>query len=259
MATGPASNDPPRLYGDLASWFHLLTAPEDYVDEATVSLAAMRDAAEGPIETMLELGSGGGNSASHLKRHVRMTLTDPSETMLAQSRTINPECEHIAGDMRTLRLRRTFDAVFVHDAVSYLTSEEDLAAAIHTAFVHLRPGGVALFIPDFVRERFDARTGYGGHDDAADDRGLRYVEWMWDPDPSDDMYVVDFAYLLREGDRVDAVHDRHICGAFARATWRRILAKAGFQANAFVPYPDEEVGTEQFVATRPLEGARENG
>ena len=31
------------------------------------------------------------------------------------SRSINPECEHVQGDMRTLRLGREFDAVFVHD------------------------------------------------------------------------------------------------------------------------------------------------
>jgi len=41
--------------------------------------------------------------------------------MLALSMTVNPECEHIEGDMRTLRLGHTFDAVFLHDAVMYLT------------------------------------------------------------------------------------------------------------------------------------------
>ena len=35
-----------------------------------------------------------------------LTLTDLSEGMLAQSRALNPEAEHIAGDMRTLRLNR---------------------------------------------------------------------------------------------------------------------------------------------------------
>jgi ubiquinone/menaquinone biosynthesis C-methylase UbiE len=32
--------------------------------------------------TMLELGSGGGNTASFLKRHYRITLCDRSEQML---------------------------------------------------------------------------------------------------------------------------------------------------------------------------------
>ena len=33
-----------------------------------------------------------------------MTLTDIAPGMLAMSESINPECEHIVGDMRTLRL-----------------------------------------------------------------------------------------------------------------------------------------------------------
>ena len=47
------------------------------------------------------------------------TLSDLSPQMLSLSRTLNPGCEHVLGDMRTLRLGRTFDAVFVHDAVMY--------------------------------------------------------------------------------------------------------------------------------------------
>ena len=41
--------------------------------------------------------------------------------MLELSRTLNPDCEHLEGDMRTLRLGRTFDAVLIHDAVMYMT------------------------------------------------------------------------------------------------------------------------------------------
>ncbi len=69
------------------------------------------------------------------------------EEMLEVSRRLNPECEHRQGDMRTLRLGRTFGAVLVHDAVDYMTSEADLRRAIDTAFVHCRPGAVAVFIP----------------------------------------------------------------------------------------------------------------
>jgi trans-aconitate methyltransferase len=111
-----------------------------------------------PPTTILELGSGGGNNASHMKAHATLTLTDLSPEMLELSRSLNPECEHIQGDMTTLRLDRTFDGVFVHDAVSYLTTEVQLRAAVETAFVHTRPGGAAIFCPDHVRERFRETT-----------------------------------------------------------------------------------------------------
>ncbi len=143
-------------------------------------------------ETMLELGSGGGNNASHLKARFKMTLVDLSPGMLEVSRALNPECEHVQGDMRTVRLGREFDAVFVHDAVTYMTSEADVRQAIATAFVHCRPDGVVLFAPDHVRENFRPGTDHGGHDGA--DRAMRYLEWTWDPDPADTTCIVDYTY-----------------------------------------------------------------
>ena len=85
------------------------------------------------VETVLELGSGGGNNASHLKQHFALTLVDRSEQMLDVSSGLNPECEHIEGDMRTVRLDRTFDGVFVHDALAYIVTEPDLEAVFETA------------------------------------------------------------------------------------------------------------------------------
>ena len=241
----------PRLYGDLAPWFHLLTAPEEYEDEAAVYQALLEDGAEGQVRTVLELGSGGGNNASHLKRRFQMTLTDVSPEMLAMSRSINPECEHLEGDMRTLRLGRAFDAVFVHDAIDYMTSRQDLGAVMRAAYVHLRPGGMALFVPDFIRERFAPRTSHGGNDKGR--RGLRYLEWDWDPDPNDETYRVEFAMLLREEDgTVRVEHDRHECGVFPRETWLGLLEDVGLRPEARVIHvDDEEVASEAFLGVRP--------
>lgn len=240
----------PKLYTSLAPWFHLLTAPADYGYEAAWFRELLVEACDRPPRTMLELGSGGGNSASHLKTHFEMTLVDLSPEMLALSRTINPECEHIAGDMRTVRLGREFDAVFVHDAVMYMTTEDDLRAAIDTAFAHTRPGGVALFVPDCVGETFEPGTKHGGHD-GADGRSLRYLEWTYDPDPSDSSYIVEFAILPREADgTVRIEHDRHEFGVFSRLDWLRLLGEAGFQTKSVVS-DDPELAGEVFVATRP--------
>jgi SAM-dependent methyltransferase len=244
--------DAPKLYTDLADWFHLLTAPAEYAEEAAFYTQQLIEASDRPPETVLELGSGGGNNASHMKARFQMTLTDLSPGMLELSRSINPECEHIQGDMRTLRLGREFDAVFVHDAVVYMTTEEDLRAAIETAFVHCRIGGAALFAPDHVREKFTPGTDHGGHD-GNDGRGLRYLEWTWDPDPSDDTYTVDFAYLLREADgSVRVEQDRHVEGVFTRDTWLRLLADAGFEARAMLfDHSELDPGSyEVFVAVK---------
>ena len=154
--------------------------------------------------------------------------------------------------MRTVRLGRQFDCVFVHDAIAYMTTEADLRRAIETAYVHCRPGATALFAPDHVRENFRASTDHGGHDGA--DRGLRYLEWTWDPDPADRSYVVDYAYLLRESDGSMHVEwDRHIEGLFARGDWLRLLADVGFQPRVVAfEHSELEAGQyEVFVGRRP--------
>jgi hypothetical protein len=160
------------LYHDLAHWWPLISAPEDYAEEAAFYRRELLARADGPCETMLELGSGGGNNASHLKARFRMTLVEPSAGMLAVSRALNPELEHVQGDMRTVRLDRTFDSVFVHDAVCYMTTEPDLRAAMTTAALHCRLGGVLLMAPDYVRETFRPGTDHGGHDGQG--RSARY-------------------------------------------------------------------------------------
>lgn len=239
----------PRLYRELAAWWPLLSPPAEYLEEASFYRDALEAACEPPPRTVLELGSGGGSNAFHLKTRFALTLVDLAPGMLDVSRALNPECEHALGDMRSVRLGRVFDAVFIHDAIDYMTSERDLRAAFETAFVHCRPGGALLVVPDHVRESFEPSTSHGGHD-APDGRGLRYLEWTFDPDPQDSLVVTDYAYVLRERDgSVRVEHDRHVTGLFARETWLRLLREAGFEARA-VEGPTEASEARTLFAAR---------
>ncbi len=241
----------PRLYRDLASWWPLLSHPQDYADEAVEYTDILREAAEREVRTVLELGSGGGNSASHLKRSFAMTLVDRSSEMLEVSRGLNPELEHLVGDMRTVRLGRSFDAVFVHDAIAYMTSETDLRAVFATAFEHVRAGGAALLVPDSVTETFGETTDHGGHD--GEDRAMRYLEWTWDPDPTDATVRMDLTYVFHEPDGgVHSYLDSHLCGLFPTATWIGGLEDAGFEEVRSVDLVGDElrVGTLAFVGVR---------
>lgn len=215
-----------KMYTSLASWWPLLSSPAEYAEEAD-SFLAMLGLAPGARPTLLELGSGGGNLASHLKARVEATLSDISPDMLAVSRQLNPELEHIEGDMRSLRLGRRFDVVLIHDAIAYCASRDDLRAAIRTATTHCLPGGTVIIAPDHVRETFKPETDWGGGD-AADGRALRYLEWSWDPDPSDETMEVAYSIVVRDADgRVRAELDQHHEGLFAEATWLDLFREAG--------------------------------
>jgi SAM-dependent methyltransferase len=215
------------MYGEFAAWWPLLSAVEEYEEEAAAYAKMLRSIGAGAARSVLELGAGGGNNAFYLKRDFTMTLTDVADGMLAESRRINPECEHFLGDMRSLRLGRDFDRVFVHDAVCYMTTREELREAAETAFVHCRPGGAALFCPDFARENFEASTECGGND--LGKRGMRYLEWVHEPLEGESCYEVDYLLVMREEDgETRVVRDRHKEGVFSLAEWMEVLRQVGF-------------------------------
>ena len=246
--------DGPIFYDELASWWPLLSAPSEYEEEATLFGGLFSEYSSLGRRSLLELGSGGGNNASHLKTQFEsVTLVDRSPGMLDVSRSLNPDCEHLRGDMYSVRLDRAFDCVFLHDAVCYATSLDLLRTAISTLFIHCRPGGVAVIAPDFVEETFREGTDHGGHD--GDGRALRYLEWTWDPDPTDSTYVVDYAYLLREGESASVRHDRHVEGLFPQAQWLSLLAEVGFQPHAISHrFTDVEHDSVIFVGVKPEAG-----
>lgn len=243
-------NDQPKMYRGVASWFHLITAPEEYAEEAEVYRGLLEEAGVPAGGTVLEMGSGGGNNASHLKGHFKMTLTDLSPNMLDISRSINPDLEHIEGDMRTIRLDREFDAVFVHDAIDYMVTEDDLRATMETAAVHAKPGGAALFVPDDLKDTYRDTTEHGGND--AGGRAARYLGWSFDPDPEDTTYETHYAYLMRdENGEVTVEHDRHVLGVFPRDNWLAWLTEAGFTPEVRVVDLGEPEPSELFIARKP--------
>jgi hypothetical protein len=181
--------------------------------------------------------------------------------MLATSQRLNPGCTHRQGDMRTLRLGRLFDAVLVHDAIDYVTTEAGLRQVIETAFVHCRPGGIAVFVPDYTAETFQPGSG-GGGSTAPDGRQGSFREWRTDPDPGDDWIEVRYEFVLRPADGgTQVVRETHRLGAFRRASWLRLLAAAGFAAAGIEAAGIEAAGIEaaEFTAGAGTGGPEPRG
>jgi SAM-dependent methyltransferase len=237
-----------RLYSDLAHWWPLMSPPSHYVEEAADLLPLLLGSDAPLAGTLLELGSGGGSLAFHLKRRFALTLTDRSRAMLEVSKTVNPECEHICGDMTTLDLGREFDRVLIHDAIMYATTADAVRSALRTASRHCRDGGIVVVVPDCVRETFAPSTETGG-EDGDDGRGLRYLEWTWDADPNDCTFDTAYAFLLRESDgRVHVELDLHRNGCFPRADWLRWIEEAGLTPRIY----EDPWHRDVFIGTKKL-------
>jgi ubiquinone/menaquinone biosynthesis C-methylase UbiE len=218
-----------RFYSEFAPYWPLISPLSDYEEEGNYFASLLRSLTpEKSGMTLLELGSGGGHCSSYIKKYFSMTLTDLSKEMLAESQKINPECEHLPGDMRTIRLGREFDAVFIHDAIDYMITADDLRAALTTAYLHCKVGGVCVIAPDHIRENLNLDTDCDGND-GEDGRAARFLEWSWDPDPNDDWVQTEYSFVFRDASgKITSAHESHRTGSFSEARWLSLLKKVGF-------------------------------
>ena len=233
-----------RLYNELAYLWPIISPPEDYAEEAEYWRQAIRAKLGEGRHRVLELGVGGGHNLSHLTADFQATAVDVAPRMLELSSGLNPDVDHHIGDMRTVRLGRKFDAVLVHDAISYMLTEDDLRAVFVTARAHLHPGGLLLAAPDLVLDTF--RSGKilrwtGRPPTRPGETEVRVEEHLSDPDPTDTIIESLFVYTITENGAQRVEQDVHVGGLFPIATWIALLEEAGFDSEA-LPLPGDGEG-----------------
>ncbi len=224
-----------RLYTDLAwLWPRWGDAADEYAHYCRHVAGLIDRHAKRPAGTLLNIGCGGGKNVFNLKEHFSVTGMDLSPTMLAQARDLNPESTFVQGDMRTLRIGRTFDAVLMDDAISYMTCLADFVAAFRTAAAHLNPGGVLVATPDVTTETFTQNKTVATPATCTgtrDELDIVFVENVYDPDPADEQYETTILYLIRDHGHLRIETDYWTMGLFSLDTWRRVLRETGFEVH----------------------------
>ena len=181
-----------------------------------------------------------------------MVLVEPSAGMLQVSRALNPECEHVQGDMRTVRLDRRFDLVFVHDAVCYMTTEPDLRRRSR------RRSCTAGRAAQCCSHRITVKRISARHRTTVVTIAPLTASATWNgrgtPIRIDTTYQVDYAYLLRTPDGAVRVNTTVMSKAFpARGLAAIPVATPASNRSPRVRHSELEPGSyEVFVATREL-------
>jgi SAM-dependent methyltransferase len=139
------------VFGVYAKYYDLLYRDKDYAAEV-VYINSLIQLDHPHARNILDLGSGSGKHAIRLSdQGYEVNGVDLSAEMiaLAQSRALAAGYSKAVfkhGDIRTVRLGRTYDVVIsLFHVMSYQTTNDDLAAATATAAVHLEPGGIFIF------------------------------------------------------------------------------------------------------------------
>jgi SAM-dependent methyltransferase len=223
-------NEPQRLYSDLAWLWPIISPPDHYVAEALEFVDAIRKHARIEVRTLLDLGCGGGHNDHTLCKYFQVTGVDLSQAMLALARKLNPDVTYLIGDMRSLHLGETFDAVIVADSISYMLTEQELGQAFATAYEHLQPGGVFCTYAEETPDCFEQNGTYSSTH-VQGDVEVALVENYYDPDQTDTTYEMTLLYLIRRSGRLTVETDCHRLGIFPVETWLRLLRQAGFQVQ----------------------------
>ncbi len=216
-----------RLYTDLAWLWPMWGDAAEYEDYCELVADLIRQHARLPVTTLLDIGCGGGKNIMNLKREFSVTGMDLSPTMLAQAKELNPECTFFQADMRTFRYGRTFDAILMDDAISYMNCREDFESAFRTAYAHLNKGGILVVTPDVTLETFQQNKTTATQS-RRDRLEVVFIENIYDPDPEDDQYETTILYLIRDQGRLRIETDHWTLGVFSIDTWRNVLRETGF-------------------------------
>nr|WP_242987723.1 class I SAM-dependent methyltransferase [Anaerobacterium chartisolvens] len=176
------------------------------------------------------MGSGAGYNAYYLKKYFQIDLVDISQQMLNISKKLNPDLNHYCGDMRSIKISKKYDAIFIHDAIVHITNLNDLKKVLRTISSHLKPNGCILIVPDYFKETFRSSSIQGGYDDFM--QGLRYLQWTIDSNPRDSVVECYTTYMLRDAlGNIKVENDFYQIAVFSIDKWKELLSKEGFKSD----------------------------
>jgi SAM-dependent methyltransferase len=152
------------VFKEYSHYYNLLYEDKNYVEETAYIDRLIEKFSLTKSHTVLNLGCGTGKHDNLLaQKGYEMTGVDFSNDMLEIARANYPQIDFFEGDIRTLKLNKTFDVVLsLFHVISYQTLNKDIYDAFLTAKHHLRVGGIFIFDfwygPSVIAEMPSKRT-----------------------------------------------------------------------------------------------------
>lgn len=138
---------------DYADAYDIVYRDKDYAREVEVIGRLFERHKTSAIKSVLDLGCGTGRHAILLaQNNLDVVGIDQSDAMLDHARKLaqeskpNSSLTFFKGDIRDLEAGSTFDAaVMMFNVLGYMTSNEELLAALRSVRRHVRDGGLFVF------------------------------------------------------------------------------------------------------------------
>lgn len=128
-------------YEELATHYDRLYHDKPYAAESARVIELLRDRGAEDGDRLLDVGTGTGQHVQHLTSTFDVTGVDVHEPVLDIARKRVPEAAFLQGDITSLDLDRTFDALTcLFGVIGYVETWDGLEQAISAVAEHLAPG-----------------------------------------------------------------------------------------------------------------------
>ncbi|HEV7666697.1 MAG TPA: class I SAM-dependent methyltransferase [Chloroflexota bacterium] len=229
---------------DYAAAYDDLYQDKDYLAECELIERIFRLYGQGAVRRVLDLGCGtGGHAIVLAQRGYQVVGVDRAPDMLERARARGTSARFELGEIGTVDLSETFDAVLMMFAVlGYQVGNADVQSALRTARRHLHAGGLLFcdfwYGPAVLAERPSERVKVV---DRPNGQLIRVA--AGELDPRHDLCTVRYhVWRIEDGRVVAEVREQHPMRYFFAPELELLLAATGFELvrlGAFPSFDDE--------------------
>lgn len=203
-------------------------AGKDYVSESR-DIHNLIQQRSPQASILLDVACGTGRHLAHLQRYYDVAGIDLDPAMLGQARTRLPGIQLIEGDMRSFRLDRRFDAVTcLFSAIGYMTTTDELDAAVANMADHLNSGGVLIIDGWVLPEEW--RGIVGTHLDTAVTQAVKVARVVHTTREGQTTRLA-MHHLIAQDSGVDYLVDHHRLTLFTRDEYQTAFRRAGLRVD----------------------------
>lgn len=234
---GPSNVREQIMYNEMARYYDVMYSGKDYKQEAEELTQLIMRSKRTDGLNLLEAGCGTGNYLGHLNSTFSCTGIDISKNMLQIARRKKfTDVKLIRADMTKFSMAERFDAVLcLFGVISYVKTYSGLRKTIEKFSEHLKPGGVVVIEPHFVKPRLDGSLELKyehmrPYMSTLDSEGIKIAR-LRVPQIQGDFCTMDIHILIAEGSGVKYVIDHQEIGLFAPKRILKIMDDAGIDAE----------------------------